>query len=312
MAERIRALIAYDGSDYAGGAIGAAARLLPGAEAHVVHVRGAPLSLGQSRIARVALPDQVIASAAEKHERAVREEAAAVAERGAAIAREAGLEATAAVQEAESPWRGVCEAAAEPSPDVVVTGSRGQGGLTRAYLGSTSTSLLHQAPCPVLVVPPGEPDVSGPALIGFDGSDGARAAVRTAARLLSGRPAVVLHAWRSPVRRSRAGSALLSAPLDELAEIAGDLDEVFAAEAREVADAGAGLARELGLDATARAAESADAGWRALAAAAEAERAAVIVVGSRGRGAIRSSVLGSVSAGLVHNAERPVLVHRDR
>ena len=72
------------------------------------------------------------------------------------------------------------------------------------------------------------------------------------------------------------------------------------------------LARELGLDATARAVESADAGWRPLAAAAEAERAAVIVVGSRGRGAIRSTMLGSVSAGLVHNAERPVLVHRDR
>jgi nucleotide-binding universal stress UspA family protein len=114
------------------------------------------------------------------------------------------------------------------------------------------------------------------------------------------------------VRRSRAGSALLSSPMDEMAEIAGDLDAVFAAEARDVADAGAALARELGLDASARDVESDDAGWRPLVAAAEAEAAAVIAVGSRGRGAIKSTVLGSVSAGLVHNAGLPVLVHRDR
>jgi len=38
----------------------------------------------------------------------------------------------------------------------------------------------------------------------------------------------------------------------------------------------------------------------------------VIVAGCRGRGALASTVLGSVSAGLVHNADRPVLIVRDR
>jgi nucleotide-binding universal stress UspA family protein len=275
-------------------------------------VRGAPLTLDQARLARAALPDSVITSAAEKYERAARAEAEAVAERGAAIAGDSGLEATATVRAAESPWRGICDAAVEQSADVLVSGSRGHGGLTRAYLGSVSSALLHRAPCPVLVVPQGGTDRTGPTLIGFDASEGARAAMETAARLFSGRPALVVHAWRSPVRRSRAGSALLAAPLDELSEIAADLDEIFAAEARGVAAAGAELARELGLDATARDVESGDGGWRALAAAAAAEDAAVIVVGSRGRGALKSTVLGSVSAGLVHNAERPVLVHRDR
>ena len=37
----------------------------------------------------------------------------------------------------------------------------------------------------------------------------------------------------------------------------------------------------------------------------------MIVVGSRGRGAIASTVLGSVSSGLVHNADVPVLVVPD-
>jgi nucleotide-binding universal stress UspA family protein len=310
MAERIRTLIAYDGSEDAGGAIRAAALLLPGAEAIVVHVHAVSMSLEQSGLARAALPDSVIASAAQRYERAAREEAEAVAERGGELARAAGLEASAVVHESASAWRGIRDAAAERSPDLIVAGSRGHGGLARAYLGSTSSSLIHQAPCPVLVVPPGEPGAAGPALVGFDASEGARAAVATAAKLFSGRPALVVHAWRSPVQRSLAGSALLATPLEEVSDIARDIDELFAAAARDVAEEGAALARELGLEATALAVESADGGWRALAAAAESEGAAVAVVGSRGRGAFASTVLGSVSAGLVHNATLPVLVHR--
>ena len=56
--------------------------------------------------------------------------------------------------------------------------------------------------------------------------------------------------------------------------------------------------------------ESSPGAWRALAATARAEEAAVIVAGCRGRGALASTVLGSVSSGLVHNAEVPVLVVR--
>lgn len=312
MAERPRALIAYDGSDVADDAIGAAARLLPDADAVVVHVHDVSLSFEQSSLARVALPDSVIAESARRYELAAREEAEAVAAKGVEVARAAGLAATAVVQDAGSAWRGICEAARERSADVVVCGSHGRGGLARAYLGSTSTSLLHRAPCPVLVVPPGRFDPGGPAVIGFDASDGARAAVRSAARLFPGRPTVVVHAWRSAVKRSLVGSALLATPLDEVASIARDIDELLAGNASDVAEEGAALARELGLTASARAVESADAAWRELAAAAESEGAAVAVVGSRGRGALASAVLGSVSSGLVHNAPLPVLVRRGR
>jgi nucleotide-binding universal stress UspA family protein len=38
----------------------------------------------------------------------------------------------------------------------------------------------------------------------------------------------------------------------------------------------------------------------------------LIVVGSRGRGAVTGAVLGSVSADIVHKADRPVLVARPR
>jgi nucleotide-binding universal stress UspA family protein len=45
-----------------------------------------------------------------------------------------------------------------------------------------------------------------------------------------------------------------------------------------------------------------------VAAAARAHGASVIAVGSRGLGGARSVLLGSVSSGLVQNAELPVLV----
>jgi nucleotide-binding universal stress UspA family protein len=38
--------------------------------------------------------------------------------------------------------------------DLIVVGSRGVGGLERVLLGSTSTQVIHHAPCPVVVVPP--------------------------------------------------------------------------------------------------------------------------------------------------------------
>jgi nucleotide-binding universal stress UspA family protein len=55
-----------------------------------------------------------------------------------------------------SPAHALAEAC-EEGVDLLVVGSRGYGPLTRVLLGSVSTRLINQAPCPVLVVPrPGE------------------------------------------------------------------------------------------------------------------------------------------------------------
>jgi nucleotide-binding universal stress UspA family protein len=191
---------------------------------------------------------------------------------------------------------------------MIVCGSRGQGAFSRAVLGSTSSSLVHHAPRPVLVVPPGSGALDGPVVIGYDGSDGARDAIAVTARRLDDRRAVVVHAWSSAVQRSLVGGSLLAAPGADIQEIARDLDEVFAGQAQEVAEEGATLAREHGLDARPVAVEATPGPWRALTAAAHTEGAALIVVGSRGRGTVASTV--PVSAGLVHNAELPVLVVR--
>ena len=52
--------------------------------------------------------------------------------------------------------------------------------------------------------------------------------------------------------------------------------------------------------------------WRTLLGGATRHGAAAILVGSRGRGAAASTVLGSVASGLVHAAALPVLVVPER
>ena len=54
-----------------------------------------------------------------------------------------------------SPAEALASYAAEHGADLVVVGPRGLGRL-RAALGSVTTKLLHDAPCPVLVVPRNE------------------------------------------------------------------------------------------------------------------------------------------------------------
>ena len=46
----------------------------------------------------------------------------------------------------------ICRLARDLSVDVVAVGSRGHGAIRRALLGSVSTHVLSNAPCPVIVV----------------------------------------------------------------------------------------------------------------------------------------------------------------
>ncbi|MEI2698710.1 MAG: universal stress protein [Microthrixaceae bacterium] len=46
----------------------------------------------------------------------------------------------------------ICQLAAEIAADVVVVGSRGRGAIRRALLGSVSSHVTNNAPCPVVVV----------------------------------------------------------------------------------------------------------------------------------------------------------------
>ena len=205
-------------------------------------------------------------------------------------------------------WWALLSAAHDQQADALVCGARGRSAFARALLGSTSTSLLHHADLPLIVVPDGAGALDGPMLIAYDGSDPARRAIEVAGRLLSGRTALVVHVWESQYRHSLAVKALASAPGGDLAAIVGELDKALADAAAETTEQGVALAREAGLDATGETVEDDVGVWRAIASLARTRRAALIVTGARGIGGARSALLGSVSSGLVHNAEVPILV----
>mgnify|MGYP001766251754 CR=1 FL=1 len=52
----------------------------------------------------------------------------------------------------------ICRLAEEVGADVVIVGSRGRGAIKRALLGSVSTHVTANAPCPVVVVRAGTED----------------------------------------------------------------------------------------------------------------------------------------------------------
>ena len=50
-----------------------------------------------------------------------------------------------------TPGPDLCRVAGELAADVVAVGSRGQGAIRRALLGSVSSHVIHHAPCSVMV-----------------------------------------------------------------------------------------------------------------------------------------------------------------
>jgi nucleotide-binding universal stress UspA family protein len=160
----------------------------------------------------------------------------------------------------------------------------------------------------------------GPVLLCYDGSDPAKRAIEQAGRLVDGE-AIVLTVWESVgsaiLRHAPSGKTEFGRDARGIAEdVVDELDASTAERARATAAEGVTLAAAAGFDALALArralAETAERTavtvWRAVLDVADEEAVGVIVLGSRGRSAVKSMVLGSVSYGVVHNSDRPVLI----
>ncbi|GHH69859.1 universal stress protein [Streptosporangium violaceochromogenes] len=221
---------------------------------------------------------------------------------------EAALDATASLAREHAPGLAV-ETSSETGRPVevlrreaegaeqIVVGSRGRGGFTGLLLGSVSLALAGHVSVPVVVVRGEQGRVYGEVVVGFDRSSESEAAlayafeeaVRRGARLRA------VHSWELPVF---ATGAAAYTPL---------VEDVFASEL--------GLASEALVP------------WRKRYPGVEVEETVVyghpvgviceasatadlVVVGSRGLGALGSAVLGSVSHGVLHHARCPVAVVR--
>jgi nucleotide-binding universal stress UspA family protein len=147
--------------------------------------------------------------------------------------------------------------------------------------------------------------LDGPVLFCFDGSDGSLGAMRAASRLIN-RPvdAVVLTVWETVATRLALAGAFASGSTTGGA----DLDAEEEGYATSVAEDGARRATEHGYDASALTRESFDGIAEAILEVADELSARLIVCGQRGRGAIRSALLGSVSHRLASHAKYPILI----
>jgi nucleotide-binding universal stress UspA family protein len=145
--------------------------------------------------------------------------------------------------------------------------------------------------------------VNKPVLFCYDGSDGSKTALAAAVELIKPADAVVLVVWTpAAVQLARAGSFLVAIPNE------GEIDEEEAGIARQLAEEGAAGARGRGYNASGRIAQANESVARTIDEVAQEIDAALVVCGQRGRGAIRSALLGSVSHALAAHAKRPVLI----
>jgi nucleotide-binding universal stress UspA family protein len=187
------------------------------------------------------------------------------------------------------------------SAECVVLGSRGSGDFVDLLIGSTTLHVASQAHCPVIAVQAPKAGVAPRygVIVGVDGSADSEDAIDVAFQLATEtrEPLRALHAWTDP---SLLGpGALLPVVHDPalvveeerlvLAESMAGWSEKYpdvAVEQRVVRGHPVGALVEAGADAS------------------------YLVVGAKGRGPLRSMLLGSVSHGVLHHADGPVVVVR--
>jgi nucleotide-binding universal stress UspA family protein len=301
-------LIGYDGSDDAENAIRCAGDLLAPRRAIVTHV--------WDSLAELLLHTDIhqltgsMKEAAEELDAQDAREAEEIAARGAELAEEAGFKAVATVARGRpKAWPTLLELADRHDAAAVVVGSRGLGCVKSALLGSVSSGVLDHAHLPVLIVPPVEEvHAPGPVVVGYDGSEHARTAVKAAGRLLSVRECMLETVWIS--WEAAAPTGVAGAPVAVTTKAAEEVDRGLRERAQRTAEQGARVAAAEGLEVQARAVKAHGNVWRTLLDIAHAHRAAAVVVGSRGSSAFGVALTGSVSRALVHHAPAPVLVVR--
>lgn len=206
-----------------------------------------------------------------------------------------------------APWLSVTTEVLRGSPRVtleevsrraamLVLGSRGLGGFTGLLAGSVTVSLTAHGHCPVAVIRGEEQEVSGPVVVGVDGSPRSGAAVALAFDEASTREThlLALHAWGDDARAGHGGSGAARRPAARHAE---DL----------LAERLAGWQEKYPEVAVRRVVLGALPAGALIEAVRDAQ---LLVVGSRGRGGFAGLMLGSVSRAVIQHAPCPVIVVR--
>ena len=145
--------------------------------------------------------------------------------------------------------------------------------------------------------------MTGPIVIGYDGSAASERALREAGALLAPRPALVVVVYEPGVAFD-----LMLVPIDIRTAL--EVDRAMYEGAQRLAQQGAELARRAGLDAQSLVVADEITVAETLVRVADERDAPAIVVGYHGHGALGELLLGSTSRGVLRRASRPVVVVR--
>jgi nucleotide-binding universal stress UspA family protein len=179
--------------------------------------------------------------------------------------------------------------------ELLVVGTTGAGAVESWLLGSVAHAVARTSPCPVVLVPNTDlAPPSGRIVAAVDGSPASYAALAWAGDEADARDGelVVVHAWTYYF-----GTELAS-------QSAADLVRV---DAQTVLDAAVERARERVRVRVRGELLEATAGEAIVECAADAD---LVVVGSRGRGGLRSAVFGSVAHGVASHSSTPTVIVR--
>jgi nucleotide-binding universal stress UspA family protein len=293
MANRMKILVAYDGSKCADAALDDLQRAGLPANAQVkllsVVETWMPPPSGLEMTEHITRAEEFLALARRGGSRL------AAPEPGWDVKSESGIGSPATV---------IIEKADEWDADLIVVGSHGRTALGKFFFGSVSQKVLHEARRSVRVARGRveEPDTPVRLVIGVDGSEDAEAAVDAvvARKWPAGSEARIVSAtWAAPqLTSARMVGPITNWVIEEKARvekmIAGDIDKLNAAG--------------LKTDAAVKEEEP----KRLLIAEAESWGADCIFVGARGLGRVERFMLGSVSSAVAARANCSVEVVRDR
>ena len=194
--------------------------------------------------------------------------------------------------------RGLHEVADHAGAELIVVGSTHRHGLGRVVPGTTGERLLHGSACPIVIAPAGwRRDAIETIGVGFDDSPESRAALAAAATLAraSGASLRALNVFEPP----NPANPVYAVSSHGYTEITGELRDMRRAR----------LDRALGeLPAAAEAGRQITDGHPAEVLAAESERLDLLVIGSRGYGALRATLAGSVAHELSGSSRCPLLL----
>jgi nucleotide-binding universal stress UspA family protein len=181
--------------------------------------------------------------------------------------------------------------------DLLVLGASGHSGMTRVLLGSTAATVVHDHAGPTVVARDDKTD--GRVVVGVDGSPTSSAAIEFAFEFAArhGNALVAVHAWSDlpidalmPVREwDYDWHQVRQQAEDVISESLAEWQQRYPSVHME---------RVVSFDAPARALLD------------QAKDAALVVVGSHGRGAVRRALIGSVSHAVLYHAPCSVAVVR--